>query len=377
MTPLRLPTGTDHSPIDFVGQEMFLQILCLERKRAERSGRIFLLALIDAGDLLTGEREAERIPEKFESIIGSSIRETDIGGWYKATSVAGIIFTEIVTSDKDSTRDTMLAKLTAALRKEIDPAIVDRIRITFHFFPDSWANDDSGLSSDEMFYPDLVRDGGEKPKKLSRVMKRVIDVAGSFAALFFLFPVFLVLAIAVKLSSEGPIFFRQKRIGQFGVPFTFLKFRSMKNSNDPSIHREYVRKLIAGDPGVGKNGDGQSVTYKITDDPRVTKVGKFIRKTSLDELPQFWSVLIGDMSLVGPRPPIAYEVDAYAPWHRRRVMEAKPGITGLWQVTGRSKMKFDDMVRQDLRYVKMWSIWLDIKILILTPREIFWSQGAH
>ncbi len=338
---------------------------------------MFLLALVDAGDLSAQDRETEQIPAKLESIIGSSIRETDISGWYKASSVAGIIFTEIAISDKEATQQVMFAKLSVDLRKEIKHAYADRIRITFHFFPDHWADENSGLSADETFYPDLVKDGGEKPRKVSRGMKRVIDVMGSFMALVVLSPVFLAIAIAIKLTSEGPVFFRQKRVGQYGVPFIFLKFRSMKNSNDPSIHREYVKRLISGDPGVGQKAGGEGVTYKIMDDPRVTRVGKFIRKTSLDELPQFWSVLTGDMSLVGPRPPIAYEVDAYAPWHRRRVMEARPGITGLWQVTGRSKMKFDDMVRQDLRYIKMWSIWLDLKILLLTPREIFWSDGAH
>jgi exopolysaccharide biosynthesis polyprenyl glycosylphosphotransferase len=377
LSPSRYSIAAKHSHLDFVSQEMFLQILCLERKRSERSGRMFLLALVDAGDLSPQDRETEKIPAKLEAIIGSSIRETDIGGWYKASSVAGIIFTEIAISDRETTQQVMFAKLTEALRKEIQHAYADRIRITFHFFPDHWADENSGLSADETFYPDLVKDGGEKPRKVSRGMKRVIDVTGSLMALIVLSPVFLAIAIAIKLTSEGPVFFRQKRIGQYGVPFTFLKFRSMKNSNDPSIHREYVKRLISGDPGVGQGANGEGVTYKITDDPRVTRVGKFIRKTSLDELPQFWSVLVGDMSLVGPRPPIAYEVDAYAPWHRRRVMEARPGITGLWQVTGRSKMKFDDMVRQDLRYVKMWSVWLDLKILLMTPREIFWSDGAH
>ena len=338
---------------------------------------MFLLALVDAGDLTEQDRQAEHIPKKLESVIVSSIRETDIGGWYKRASVAGIIFTEIAISDKETTQQVMFAKLTEAIRQEVKPGFADRIRVSFHFFPDDWADENSGLSADETFYPDLVKNGGEKPKKLTRTIKRAIDIVGSFAALVLLLPVFVAIALAIKLTSEGPVFFRQKRVGQFGVPFTFLKFRSMTNSNDPSIHRDYVRRLISGDPKVGEKGCGEAVTYKITNDPRVTRVGRFIRRTSLDELPQFWSVLIGDMSLVGPRPPIAYEVDAYAPWHRRRVMEARPGITGLWQVTGRSKMKFDDMVRQDLRYVKMWSLWLDVKILLMTPREVFWSTGAH
>jgi lipopolysaccharide/colanic/teichoic acid biosynthesis glycosyltransferase len=151
----------------------------------------------------------------------------------------------------------------------------------------------------------------------------------------------------------------------------------MECVNDPRIHREYVRKFIAGKADPAGVGDNQNVVYKIQDDPRVTRVGKFLRKTSLDELPQFINVLKGEMSLVGPRPPIPYELEAYQIWHRRRVLEAKPGITGLWQVNGRSRLKFDDMVRLDLQYAKTWSLWLDIKILLQTPRAVLFGAGAY
>jgi lipopolysaccharide/colanic/teichoic acid biosynthesis glycosyltransferase len=148
--------------------------------------------------------------------------------------------------------------------------------------------------------------------------------------------------------------------------------------NDSKVHREYVTKLIAGQaerkPSNG-NGNGNGV-YKLTDDPRITKVGAFLRRTSLDELPQFFNVLNGEMSLVGPRPPIAYEVEAYDIWHRRRVLEAKPGITGLWQVYGRSRVNFDDMVRLDLKYARTWSPWMDVKILLRTPGAMF-GEGAY
>jgi lipopolysaccharide/colanic/teichoic acid biosynthesis glycosyltransferase len=174
-------------------------------------------------------------------------------------------------------------------------------------------------------------------------MKRAVDLTGSLIALVLLSPLFLGVALAIKLTSKGPVFFRQKRIGQYGVPFVFLKFRSMYVNNDASIHKTYVKQLIAGKAerhSVG--GDG---VYKLTKDSRITRVGAFLRRTSLDELPQFINVLKGEMSLVGPRPAIAYEVEAYDIWHRRRVLEAKPGITGLWQVNGRIRVKFDDMGR--------------------------------
>jgi lipopolysaccharide/colanic/teichoic acid biosynthesis glycosyltransferase len=207
--------------------------------------------------------------------------------------------------------------------------------------------------------------------------KRMIDVIGSMVGLVLFSPVFLIIAVAIRLSSKGPVFFRQLRVGRYGTPFVFLKFRSMYLDNDPHLHEQYVMRLIAGrvEPqGAGGNGKG---VYKLTSDPRVTRVGAFLRKTSLDELPQLWNVLKGEMSLVGPRPPIPYEVEAYQIWHRRRVLEAKPGITGLWQVSGRSRVKFDDMVRLDIRYTTARSIWLDIKILLRTPRSVILGDGAY
>jgi lipopolysaccharide/colanic/teichoic acid biosynthesis glycosyltransferase len=152
----------------------------------------------------------------------------------------------------------------------------------------------------------------------------------------------------------------------------------MYTANDHKIHEEFVKQLIAGTAkqphGPGANG---SSVYKITNDPRITPIGKFLRKTSLDELPQFLNVLMGEMSLVGPRPPIPYEVDCYDIWHKRRLLAVKPGITGLWQVRGRSRTNFDEMVRLDLKYGETWSLWLDIKILLETPRAVFSGDGAY
>jgi exopolysaccharide biosynthesis polyprenyl glycosylphosphotransferase len=205
----------------------------------------------------------------------------------------------------------------------------------------------------------------------------MMDIVGSALALIICTPVFLVIALAIKASSKGPVFFRQQRVGQHGKRFTFLKFRSMHIDNDPSVHKEYVTKLIAGQAERNpSNGNGEGV-YKLTNDERVTRVGELLRRTSLDELPQFLNVLKGDMSLVGPRPAVPYEVAAYQTWHRRRVLEVKPGITGLWQVNGRSRVKFDEMVRLDLRYAKSWSPWLDIKILMRTPRAVLTGEGAY
>src|SRR5208337_863120 len=145
-------------------------------------------------------------------------------------------------------------------------------------------------------------------------------------------------------------------------------------NNDSGVHKEYVQQLIAGKAEQQRGEDGH-VVYKLTKDSRITQVGSFLRKTSLDELPQFVNVLKGEMSLVGPRPPVPYEVEAYDIWHRRRLLEARPGITGLWQVSGRSRVTFDNMVRLDLHYARTWSPWMDIKILARTPGAV--SEGAH
>jgi len=198
-------------------------------------------------------------------------------------------------------------------------------------------------------------------------------------ALILFSPVFLAVAAAVKWTSEGPVLFRQERIGQWGKPFVFLKFRSMYVNQADNPHRVYIEKLIRENKEAngGQAENGEAPVFKLTDDPRITPVGRFIRKTSLDELPQLINVLRGEMSLVGPRPPVAYEADVYDVWHRMRLLTVKPGITGLWQVMGRSRTTFDEMVRMDLRYVTEWSLWQDIKIILKTPWAVIAGKGAY
>jgi lipopolysaccharide/colanic/teichoic acid biosynthesis glycosyltransferase len=203
-----------------------------------------------------------------------------------------------------------------------------------------------------------------------------MDIAGSLAALALCLPVLFAIAIAIKLTSKGPILFRQVRLGQYGKKFTFLKFRSMYVGNDHAIHEQYVTQFIAGAQGLEQSGPDQRRQYKLTADPRITRVGRLLRKTSLDELPQLLNVLIGEMSLVGPRPPVMYEYKCYDLWHKERLIAVKPGITGLWQVEGRSRVKFDEMVRLDIRYARSWSLWLDIKILLQTPLAVISGAGA-
>ena len=199
---------------------------------------------------------------------------------------------------------------------------------------------------------------------------------GAIIAVCLFAPLMLLVAIAVALSSPGPIIFKQKRLGIGGRPFTFYKFRSMRVANDDGIHRAFVTSLIKGEQGSIDQAAVAKPVYKIQSDPRVTRVGKFIRKSSLDELPQFFNVLLGDMSLVGPRPPLPYEAVNYQSWHLRRIQTVKPGITGLWQVEGRSRVSFEEMVRMDLRYIRQCSLLLDLKILLKTIKVVALCEGA-
>jgi lipopolysaccharide/colanic/teichoic acid biosynthesis glycosyltransferase len=190
-------------------------------------------------------------------------------------------------------------------------------------------------------------------------------------------PLFALIAAAVRLSSKGPILYRQVRVEQYGRRFTFMKFRSMYVNSSARIHQEYVRSLIRGEHGAQPEARVSGSAFKIRHDPRVTPLSRWLRKTSLDELPQLLNVLKGEMSLVGPRPPIPCELEAYDAWHRRRLLEAKPGVTGLWQVSGRSRTTFDETVRLDLRYAKGWSLSLDLRILAQTPWAVLSSEGAY
>jgi len=207
-----------------------------------------------------------------------------------------------------------------------------------------------------------------------RFWKRAFDTVVATILLIILSPLFLLIALAIKVDSPGPAVYRQQRIGENGRPFTMFKFRSMHQGADPSAHRAYVTTLIERNLSPEQLGDGRS-SLKEPDDPRVTRMGRIIRKMSLDELPQLFNVLRGEMSLVGPRPALDYEVAVYRDWHHRR-LRALPGITGLWQVEGRNRVSFDEMVRLDLQYIEHQSLRYDIKILLQTPWTMLSGHGA-
>lgn len=215
----------------------------------------------------------------------------------------------------------------------------------------------------------------KEPLRIGFAVKRVIDVLASLFVLVFGLPFYLLLGLLIKLTSEGPVLFCQERIGKGGVPFRMYKFRTMTAGNNDEAHRCFAKDFINGNGnGNGKNGSKKCV-FKIVNDPRVTSIGKFLRKTSLDELPQFVNVFRGEMSLVGPRPPLSYELDHYQEWHKKR-LNVKPGLTGLWQVSGRSTVPFDEMVALDLHYIESWSLLLDIKIILRTLPVMLAGSGG-
>ncbi len=364
------PVRSVSNPSAVLDEESFHRMIALERKRTERSRKPFLLMLLDAGNCLPSDKNG-RVLANILSALSLSTRETDATGWYKDHSVVGVMFTEIGSGDRGSILSTMMTRVSETLRNNLSLENFSQISISMHVFPEDW--NEETVQGNPTLYPDLAR--RHKAQKVVRTTKRMMDIVASAALIILFAPVFLIVAALVKLSSKGPVFFKQGRLGQFGKEFTFLKFRSMYVNNDHKIHAEFMKRVINGDHD-GKTEDGGEPVYKMTNDPRITRIGRFLRRTSLDELPQFFNVLRGDMSLVGPRPPLAYECQEYDFWHRRRVLEVKPGVTGLWQVRGRSRVRFDDMVRLDLQYVRNWSLWLDIQILLQTPKAVLFGGDA-
>jgi lipopolysaccharide/colanic/teichoic acid biosynthesis glycosyltransferase len=355
-----------------LSEKHFHRTVALERRRTERSHKPFLLMLIDEDEAIKVDGDRSGL-DKILKVLSLTTRETDVVGWYKDSLVASVMFTEIDADDKGTIAERMLARVSTALQRNLSVEQFRPIRISFYWFPEEWQQLLSRKPPVTALYPDLAN--RDQARKVSHVVKRLMDISGSSLALIVAAPIFALVALAIKLTSKGPVFFRQQRAGRYGVPFSLLKFRSMHCGNSNAIHKQYVTQLISGTARKQPcDGDGQGV-YKLTKDPRVTSVGAFLRRSSLDELPQLINVLKGEMSLVGPRPPLDYELEKYDLWHRRRLMEAKPGITGLWQVSGRNRIPFNEMVRLDLVYASSWSPWLDLKILFRTPRAVF--AGAH
>ncbi len=359
---------------EILNEKTFKRMIAIERKRTERSKEPFLLMLVEIGPDLD-PKERGRVFESIASVLTSSSRDTDVVGWYKERATLGAMFTGLIVTDKSLILTTILNRISTMLRDEVTYDQFNHISLSFHFVPDDWDSLDRDGASNVALYPDLKNPGKYRRSRL--FVKHAIDFFGSALGLILCSPFIALTALAIKLTSRGPVFLKQQRIGQFGGQFTLLKFRSMYQESDHSVHRDIVTKLIADQADGEVDSSHTGSIYKLTNDQRITPIGRFLRRTSLDELPQIINVLRGDMSLVGPRPAIPYELSAYQTWHRKRILEAKPGITGLWQVTGRSQVKFDEMVRLDLRYATSWSLRLDLEILLRTPLAVIKGAGPY
>ena len=350
----------------FYMERYFNNLLVVERKRSERSRKHFLLMLIDISKVAANGQSS--FIRKLSNVLEISSRDIDIKGWYKNKKILGIIFTE---SQKGCWK-TLVTKIKTNISDMLKPEIANAIEISWIDFPQEH---DNQIHSEGKSDVDLYKsqDLEKISNKAGVFAKRSVDLIGSIFGILLFSPVFIVIPILIKLTSKGPVLFRQERAGKGGKTFSFLKFRSMYVNNDATIHKDFVTDFIKGN--IKESADGQKPVFKIKNDPRITPIGRFLRKTSLDEIPQFINVLMGHMSLVGPRPSIPYEVEQYDLWHRRRVLEVKPGITGLWQVEGRSSLTFDNMVRLDIQYIKKSSFFLDMKLLIKTPFMLI--KGAY
>lgn len=356
-----------------LNDDEFRRMLALERKRSERTNAPFLLMLAECTKLQEESAETATL-SKIARVLQKDSRETDIIGWYQNGTTLAVLFTGL-TADRNAAFGTISGRVKSCLERNLERDEWQSVRLTFHFFSDDWDFAGSNSPGDPTLYIDFAL--GAKRKRGLLAVKRLIDIIFSAIVLIVISPMFFWVALAIKATSKGPVFFKQKRIGQYGKPFVFLKFRSMFENSDVFVHKNFVAGLIGNTALEKPLRDEREAHYKIRDDDRITRVGRIIRRTSLDELPQLLNVLKGEMSLVGPRPAIQYEVEIYQTWHRQRVLAAKPGITGIWQVAGRSHVKFDEMVRMDLRYAMAWSPWLDLKILLLTPLAVVRGTGAY
>ena len=351
----RRPT---HARVDdyVLGERLFKDAFVRERKRADRFDTPLAVLLVDRGD-----SSSEGDP--WVSILRAMVavkRGVDAVGWLEQGAVLGLLLPEV--------SENRALKMMYRLRREIAKRLGDSalaalsVRLYTH-------GDESGPNGAAIPPVDMLLDAfaPRRDQPVRDAAKRGLDILGSVVLLTLFAPVLLAVFAAVKWTSSGPALFRQVRVGQRGKPFTMLKVRTMHVNAGHGIHQDYMTQFIKSSEHQPRTGNE---VFKLTNDPRITPPGRFIRKTSLDELPQFWNVLRGDMSLVGPRPPLPFEVEQYQPWQRRRVLEAKPGVTGPWQVNGRSRTTFNEMVRLDLRYARTHSLWTDITILAATPRAM-------
>lgn len=339
----------------------FLRQLRREKRRTDRTGSPFSLVTVHIDTRMPSAAETALLGR----LLARRVRETDSVGFIDGG--VGILL-----ADTDSAGAKVFVD---KLEKQAGSTAVV---VTSSTYPELLfdALTDEALERASV-QPLLFDIRPAKRRSLALFTKRVVDLAAASVGLLLMSPVMLVTALLVRASSPGPIIFKQARIGWQGTPFILYKFRSMVCNADETVHREYVTQLIkAPIKETDAKGAGTAWT-KLEKDPRITPIGHFIRKTGIDELPQLFNVVKGDLSLVGPRPPLPYESEHYQAWHLRRIFECRPGITGLWQVSSGSTVSFADMVRLDIEYVRNWSLLLDLEIALKTFAVVANRRGAH
>jgi lipopolysaccharide/colanic/teichoic acid biosynthesis glycosyltransferase len=351
----------EHTHPYVLEERLFRDAVIRQIRRTDRFEEAFLLARVTFADRDAPARAVERAVRA----LSRASLDTDIVGWIKRGSELGLI-RPVEDPATASRADVIVAAVRDVLvRGLIEDGATCSIHLEVH-------RPLRTLASTRPLDAAWRQRSGRA--RVYETLKRALDIVGSLVCLTVLLPVIALIALLIKTTSNGPVLFRQERIGRSGRPFTMLKFRTMSANADPAMHRQYVERFIQS----SAEPSDDTVIRKVVDDPRVLRrIGRFLRRSSLDEIPQFWNVLVGEMSLVGPRPPVPYEVAKYKSWHLHRVLDAKPGMTGLWQVTGRSQTTFDEMVRLDLRYARHRSLWGDIKILLATPRAVLSGRGAY
>ncbi len=352
------PRRTVARPMD---ETLFRDALVRERARAERFEEPFVVARVSRD----GHGAIADAWDRTVEAVSAAATPGDLIGWFEARAVIGIIRPAVSRAGDPGVR----AAAADATRRDLEQRLAGTVAgcsVTTDVY------DPAQQTMPAWLLTDLSRQR-TAIEAIRAVVKRAVDIVGSAAMLVLLAPLMVVVAVLVKVTSPGPVLFRQERVGAGGRVFRMNKFRTIRADADATIHQRYVEMFI--EAGARKPG-GEGATCKIVDDPRVTPIGRFLRRWSIDEVPQFWNVLIGEMSLVGPRPALPYEVAHYKPWHRRR-FDATPGMTGLWQVSGRSRTSFDEMVEIDLRYARNHTILNDLSILAATPRAVWSGRGAH
>jgi len=352
-------------PLSVCGEKEFLHILARERARAERSSHRFSLVVFEPEKGEKGKQVQDRLVGE---LIGR-MRATDEAGWLRQNRIGTILHN----ADAPSARSFANCIQTTLL--------ADDILLPYRVYSYPPREKTAGGNTETAENVPRVGDNeGQRFKgahyvdelqqlyaRKTPVLKRSLDLFGSTFGLFLLSPLFILLWALIKIVSPGPAFYRQTRIGLGGRPFTLLKFRTMKVDADTTEHRNYLASLIQEEKV--RQGCARAMAKLDDSNNNIIPLGRLIRKTYLDELPQLINVLRGDMSLIGPRPPIPYEVEEYQLWHAER-LDTTPGMTGLWQVSGKNQLSFEQMVRLDIRYIRKQSFWLDIKILFKTPITI-------